>query len=258
MTKNDHPPMSFDIYKKMISDIKASGKYCDYADVADDKPYIVLRHDVEFSPERALEMQKVGNSLDFKSSYLFQISNNTYNAFSKKNLDIIKEIHANGNFVGLHYHMCGKTDLNEIAVDIKRQANMLSEMLGFAIDRFSVHRPSKDVLRNGIEVDGLIDMYNKKFFSFAENAISDTVLDVKYTSDSQFRWDYGFPDENMLKSCSKIQILLHPDYWTQTGHSNLENFRTLASEKRAELLDDFDSECKQFREVRDALTLKLS
>lgn len=247
------PPMSFDVYRDMLRNIQATGKYCDYADVTEDKPYIVLRHDVEFSPWRALEMQKVGNDLDFNSSYFFQISNNTYNAFSQKNMDIIKEIRANGHHIGLHYHVCGKTDLGEIAADIKRQANIMSEMLGFAIERFSVHRPSKEVLRCGIAVDGLIDTYNPKFFSFAENAITDTVLEVKYTSDSQFRWDYGFPDEKYLSSYPKIQILLHPDYWTPIGYSNLENFKTLTLEKKAELLDDFDSECKQFREVCDAL-----
>jgi len=250
-------PFSFDVYKEMIRNIQATKKYCDYADVvADDygdSLFIVLRHDVEYSPERALKMQEVGNALDFKSSYFFQISNHSYNAFSKKNMDIIKEIHANGNPIGLHYHMCGKTDLNEMAIDIRRQTNIMSEMLDIEIDRFSVHRPSKDVLKNGIKVDGLIDTYSSTFFSFAENATADTVLDVKYTSDSMFRWDYGFPDNEMLKAHPKIQILLHPDYWTQIGHDNLNNFRTLLEENRADRLNDYDSECKQFREVRDAL-----
>ena len=250
-------PFSLNVYEEMIRNIQATGKYCDYADVLSDKnndsPFIVLRHDVEFSPERALEMQKIGNALDFKSSYFFQISNNTYNAFSKKNADIIKEIHANGNYIGLHYHMCGKTDLDEMATDIKRQTSIMSEMLGINIDRFSVHRPSKVVLKNGITVDNLIDTYSTNFFSFAENATADTVLDVKYTSDSMFRWDYGFPDEKMLNTYPKIQILLHPDYWTHTGHDNLNNFRTLLEENRADRLNDYDSECKQFREIRDAL-----
>jgi len=245
--------MSYDEYREIIQNIIATGKFCDYADVVPEKAFIVLRHDIEFSPERAFEMHKIENSLNFKSSYFFQITNNTYNAFSKKNLDIIKEIHGNGHHIGLHYHLNGKTDLAEISADIKHQSKAMSEMLDMTIDRFSFHRPTKDVLCANIEIDGLINVYNPRFFTFAEEVKADTYLDVKYTADSMHKWAYGFPSQEMLTAFPKIHILIHPYSWTPAGYDNLQNFRTLIQEKNAELIESINSECKHFQEVRYAL-----
>ena len=253
MSKINTPPMSYIEYKAIIINILATGKYRDYADVMPEKPFIVLRHDIEFSPERALKMQEIENSLNFKSSYFFQITNNTYNAFSKKNTGLIKEIYANGHHVGLHYHLNGKTDLEDIADDIKLQSRVMSEMLGILIDRFSFHRPTKDVLRANIEVAGLINTYNPLFFTFAEKMEAGTRLDVKYTADSMHKWSYGFPNEEMLNSFPQMQILVHPYSWTLVGYDNLENFKTLIQEKNSELVESINSECKHFQEVRYAL-----
>lgn len=245
--------MSYDEYRIILEDIISTGKYCDYSEVMAGKPFIVLRHDVDFSPERALEMHKIENSLNFKSSYFFQITNNIYNSFSKKNMDIIKEIYANGHYIGLHYHLNGKKDLPEIIEDIKLQSRIMSEMLDITIERFSFHRPTRDVLRAYIEIDGLINTYNHLFFTFAECIKEDTRLDVKYTSDSMYKWVYGFPNKEMLTSFPKIQLLVHPCSWTHTGYDNLDNFRTLIQEKNNELIESINSECKHFKEIQNAL-----
>ena len=239
-------PMSYGEYKNILNNILTTGKYRDYADIYPDMDFIVLRHDVEFSLERALQLQKVENELHFKSSYFVQITNNAYNAFSKKNLDIMKEMHQNGHHIGLHYHLNGKTDLTEIANDIKMQSEIMSEMLGIKIDRFSFHRPTKNVLRANMAIDGLINTYSPRFFTFAETIEPDTKLDVKYTADSMHRWNYGFPDREMLESWPKIQILVHPYSWTPVGYNNADNFKTLIQEKRSELIETIDSECKHF------------
>lgn len=244
---------SYDEYLTILEGIIATGKYCDYADVVPNTPFIVMRHDVEFSPERALQMQKVENSLGFKSSYFFQIANNTYNAFSGRNVDIIKEIHANGHHIGFHYHPNGKTNITEIKDDIRKQVSVMSDMLGISIDRMNIHRPTKEVLRENVVVDNLINTYSPLYFTFAENVTQETKLDVKYIADSLRRWNYGFPDRDMLSSFQKIQILIHPYNWSSVGYDNLDNFRNMISEKNAELIDSIDSECKYFGEVRDAL-----
>ena len=253
MDNLSQPHMSYSEYKNMIVEILDTGKYRDYADVSTGMEFIVLRHDVEFSPERAFLMQTVENSLNFRSSYFFQITNNTYNTFSKKNMDIIKEIHINGHHVGLHYHLNGKTDLMEIADDIKMQVAVMSNMLGVTIDRFSFHRPTKAILNANMKIEGLINTYDALFFTFAEKMEASTQLDVKYTADSMHRWNYGFPDKAMLVSFPKIQILVHPYSWTPAGYDNFNNFRTLLQEKNSELMESINSECKHFQEVYNAL-----
>jgi hypothetical protein len=143
--------------------------------------------------------------------------------------------------------------LREISKDIALQAKILSEIAEFKIDRFSFHRPTKDVLRANIKIDGLINTYAPDYFSFVEQLESEKDLDVKYVADSMHRWNYGYPNEEMLNSHRKLQILIHPYSWTGIGHDNLDNFRSLLQEKQKELIDTIDSECKHFCEVRNAL-----
>ena len=48
---------SYKAYIKILH--KYRDEFCDFADVECMKSYVLLRHDVEFSPKRALEMAKI-------------------------------------------------------------------------------------------------------------------------------------------------------------------------------------------------------
>lgn len=246
-------PMSYDEYKNILHNITATNKYCDYFEAKDRESYIVMRHDVEFSPERAYKMHEVENSIGFKSGYFFQITNNAYNTYSKKNRDLIKEIHTNGHKIGLHYHLNSRTDIFEIKKDIQTQAEIMSEILGIAIDRYSFHRPPKELVRANIEIPGLINTYDPMFITYTENTEELTKDDVKYIADSMHQWTYGYPDIETLTAYPRIQILIHPFSWTAVGYDLKDTFKSLIEEKNAELIDTIDSEHRRFKEVRDAL-----
>ena len=47
----------------------------------------MLRHDIEFSVDRAYELAKVEKELGVTSTYTVQVRNNTYNALSEKNIE---------------------------------------------------------------------------------------------------------------------------------------------------------------------------
>ena len=244
---------SYSDYKEIINIIKESGRGCNFRQAQERDKFIIMRHDVEFSVDRAFALSKLELSMDFTSTYFFQWTNNSYNILSKNNMDMIKYMHERGHVIGLHFALNGLTDMELVRKKILQEIHVLSEMLGFEITEFSIHRPSADVLRENIVFPGIINAYQDEFFTFSENVTDSTPLHVKYISDAKHRWNYGTPDADTLFNNERVQILTHPYSWTKKGYDNLENFRTLIQERNEELMDTIDNECKHFARVRDLL-----
>ena len=242
---------SYEDYREIIRIIKSTGRHMNYSQALSKDKFIIMRHDVEYSVERAYELARVEQSMDFVSTYFFQWTNNSYNILSRRNMDMIKDMHERGQHIGLHFALNGMTDMSEIRKRIKKEMDILSEMFGFAIKEFSIHRPSKDVLRENIKLDGIINAYQDDFFTFAENITEDTPVQIKYMSDANHIWRYGYPDEKNIKCYDKVQILTHPFAWCKEGYNNFNNYRALVQEKYKELIDSIDQECKDFGEYRD-------
>lgn len=243
---------SFEDYKEILRIIKSTGLQKNYKEALHADEFIIMRHDVEYSVERAYAMAKVESSMDFTSTFFFQWTNNSYNLLSRKNRDLICDMHERGQEIGLHFALNGITDMAEVRKQIIKEMHMLSEMLGFEISEFSIHRPSPAALAENIKLPGIINAYQDEFFTFAENVTKDSVLGVKYFSDANHIWRYGYPDEKSICGHKKIQILTHPFAWTKKGYDNFDNYKSLVKEKYIELIDSIDNECKDFIEYRES------
>lgn len=244
---------SYEQYRKIIQDIKNSGKYCDYTEAPFRDAFIVMRHDIEFSIERAYEMSLIETEEGFCSTYFVQITNNFYNAFSLKNKILLKKMIKNGHHIGLHYHLNGETDFLKVRDGIRDQIRILSEMIGEKIDRFSIHRPVKEIYYHKIEIPGVINAYSPDFFSYCDDINKNSKLEVKYIADSKHKWNYGIPMGKDLIESKKIQILIHPFSWTKEGMDNLNNFKSLLNEKNDELIETLDAEFKRFSEIKEII-----
>lgn len=242
---------SFNDYRKIIQIIKDTGRVTDYKSALHTDKFAIMRHDVEYSVERAYELARVESSMDFTSTYFFQWTNNSYNILSRKNKELIKDIHERGHNIGLHFALNGMTDMEQIRNQILKEIRILNELFGFTIDTFSIHRPSKDVLRENIKLPGIINAYQDEFFTFGENVTEKSEVEVKYLSDANHIWRYGYPDEKNILSYDKVQILTHPFAWCKEGYDNFDNYKALVNEKYVELIDSIDRECKDFGEYRD-------
>lgn len=85
---------------------------------------------------------------------------------------------------------------------------------------------------------------------------ADERLPVKYFSDANHIWRYGYPDEQSISGYDKIQILTHPFAWTKKGYDNFANYQTLVREKYGEMVESIDNECKDFGEYKDFFMAK--
>ena len=242
---------SYEDYKEIIRIIQSTGNQAGYEEALTADKFVIMRHDVEYSVDRAYALAKVESSMDFTSTFFFQWTNNSYNILSRRNQDLIKDMHERGHVIGLHYALNGLTDMQEVRHQIKKEMDILSEMFGFPITQFSVHRPSPDVLRENIKLPGILNAYQDEFFTFAEKVTDQTPLKVKYMSDANHIWRYGYPDEANITGYEKVQILTHPFAWSTKGYDNRDNYAVLIQEKYNEMIDSINNECKDFCEFKD-------
>lgn len=250
----DFNRMSYALYRQILLLVKSYGTQIILGrDVQKYDEFIIIRHDVEFSPERAYRMSLVETEEGICTNYFFQITNNTYNIFSNRNMKYIKEMQANGHEIGLHIQLDSSAGESCMAETIQRELDVMGTMLGRKIRAFSIHRPTSDILRKNIKFDDVINAYQDDYFTFAENETDLNNVEVKYISDARHQWNYGRPDERVFNQYKKVQVLMHPYSWTERGYDNLHNFESMIEEKNNELIESIDQECLHFVGVKETM-----
>ena len=219
---------SYDYYKYIINKLKDHLVLLDYEDIDQNtSSFCIIRHDVEFSVERAYEMAKVeAEDLDMFSSYFFQLNSNAYNILSPKNTEMIRSIRKMGHKIGLHIFI-NQTDVSDIPLYIKT----MEDHLDMSIDRFSYHKPNEPLLLLNHKIKSKINAFDFKYFQYY-TGMKPNKLNVTYISDSNHQWKYGHPLSIINNNVQKAQLLIHPYSWTKVGYNNFDNFDCLLHEKR--------------------------
>ena len=208
---------SYNEYKNIITLVKTHLPIVDFSDILKDKlnTFCVLRHDIEFSIDRALEMARIeADELGVTSTYTVQLRNNTYNALSQKNIEIIQEIKKLGHNVGLHQNPPNMND-EKLIKYIQKDIEILEHYYGFEVDRYAFHRCGSNpgILEKYVEVPDKINCYAKEFFHYFKGDIPKKIR-VHYIADSNHKWKYGYPLDFDFSKIDKIQLLMHPYSWT--------------------------------------------
>lgn len=179
--------------------------YKNYSNV--DKP-VILRHDIDNSIEKALEVAKIESNNDVNSTFFVLLSTEFYNIFSLKSYELLKEIINCGHTIGLHfdekrYVINNKEELEHY---VEYEKNVIENALGTNVDVVSMHRPSKWILENDIRFKNAINSYSENFLQ-----------EFKYLSDSRMYWR-----ENVLRiieneEYNKLHILTHPFWYDENA-----------------------------------------
>ena len=244
---------SYSEYKNIITLVKQHLPIKDFADVLKYSlsRFCVLRHDIEFSVDRALKLARIeSDNLGVHSTYTVQLRNNTYNALSQKNIDSIKEIKKLGHSIGLHQNPPMMRD-EQLVYYISKDIETLEHYYGFAVDRFAFHRCGSypEILETPIKVPNKINCYDKEFFHYFQGEKPKKGFRAHYIADSNHQWKYGHPMRVDYNSYPyRMQLLTHPYSWTEDGYENINNFAKLIRERNKELLLDMNTETRSFPE----------
>jgi len=238
---------SYDEYKLILEALKTKKTTFDDALKGE---FTILRHDVEFNVDRAQKMGAIDKEYGIKSTFFFQVISSAYNPFSVKNKAKILSLIEMGHSVGLHFYISHVpiNNFEKLEYEFTQQKKMFEAGLELSCKIFSFHRPVSWVLE--IRKDylfGALNAYGPSFFEYSPAPKS-----IKYTSDSNHRWRYGHPLDNL--EFSRMQILAHPDEWSNEKNSTeLEFLKSLVDESRKNYITTVDEELKSFAPYRDKI-----
>lgn len=229
---------TFDAYKTLIKTSLEKGyNISSYSNVDNHERTIILRHDIDFSPQKALEIAEIEHEIGVKSTYFVLLSTEFYNVFSKKTTEIFTGIIDMGHQIGLHfdeqkYNVKSIDQLKEI---VSLEAQILEKALDTSIGVVSMHRPSKIILDSNIEFEGLINSYSEKYFK-----------DMKYVSDSRMYWREDVMNIISCRTHDKIHILTHPFWYAHKPEDTRKKLLHFINDVK---IDRYDSMNNNFRNL---------
>lgn len=220
-------------YSKILDIVRDNYEFISYKEIKRESKVVLWRHDIDFSPHRALSLAKLENEKQIKSTYFIQLSSPFYNIFESSIIEIIKEIIFLGHFIGLHfdpntYNIKNSDDL-EYYLDFEKK--ILETLFSTKVEVFSFHNPDNNILKyDNLVYSQMINTYSsflkKEFF---------------YNSDSNGYWRHDSLREFLKKGISKIHVLTHPNWWQSEYLLPRERILRALEGRKNSNIEDYDS-----------------
>jgi len=195
-----------------------------------DRPFILIRHDVDRRPNSSLEMAKIEKEFGVKATYYFRTISKTFKPM------IIKDIASLGHEIGYHYESLADTDGNykDAIDDFKKNLERLKRL--YPIKTIAMHgRPtskwdSRELWKKynykeyGIVIEPYFDINFKEilYITDASRKWNNDEINLRDRVDSNFNFEFKhtldiirlIEDKNAPK---KIMINIHPEHWAKSS-----------------------------------------
>ena len=194
----------------------------------EERPFILIRHDVDRRPNSSLEMAKIENSMGIKATYYFRTIPSTLKP------TIIKEIANLGHEIGYHYESLAETNGNyeEALIDFENNLEVLRKI--YPIKTIAMHgRPTSkwdsrlmwekyDYRKYNLVVEPYFDINFKEilYITDAGRAWDNERINLRDRVDSGFDFSFSHTEDiiKLLKekrNPSKIMVNIHPEHWAK-------------------------------------------
>lgn len=226
---------TYDEYERFLSVLQDEGyRFLGY-DASVDDHAVLLRHDVDWSPARAVRMARIEASHGIEATYLFLLTSPFYNALSADVRADIETIVSLGHDVGLHFstHQYWSTEPQRAALEraVATELDTLSTVVDRPVETVSFHIPPSWVL--GVDFEAFRSTYASRFFD-----------DIPYRGDSNQRWRTEPPFADGVPD--RLQVLVHPGLWAETDESferrlereQADRFETVRAFMQHQFVDD--------------------
>lgn len=163
-------------------------------------PCTILRHDVDFSLRKAVEMARMDAEEGARATFFVLLTAPYYNPLSEKGAARVREIADLGHEVGLHYDASGfeRMDSEARRRRVGLLAATLADVAGVEVTSVAQHKPASSPVRE--RFPAFRDAYEPRF------------VEAGYLSDSRQRWSQDDPAE-YLRAHPRCQLLVHPVWW---------------------------------------------
>jgi len=206
MYKNSKNDLTIRQYVNLLNLAKNKFSFTTYDKINLDDNFILWRHDIDLSLNRALVLAKEEHALGVQTTYFVNMHSEYYNIYEKSQYGLINEILNLGHSIGLHFDTSFYTisDENSLEQYVSQEKGQIEELFQTTLSAFSFHNPSvTDLQFLKDSYAGLVNCYSDRF----QNNLS-------YCSDSNGIWRYENLQDFLASSDTKsAQVLTHPGWW---------------------------------------------
>ncbi|HXG87642.1 MAG TPA: hypothetical protein VNJ02_04835 [Vicinamibacterales bacterium] len=221
------------------------------ATIPSDQKVCIMRHDVDYLPERTLDFGKIERDLGIRSTFFFQVCAKTYNLREATTYQIVDALRGMGHTLGLHFDLTWNpdTEWETVAERCQEDKVVFKSITGVEpCDIISFHNPHRFVDRIlNQAISGMRHTYERAYFS-----------DMKYVSDSQ-GWYEACPCQLFAQEkYPVVQLVTHADYWSHATAGDfirdMAQLVQLRSDDLTQYMVDFHPVCRRHEErLRDEI-----
>jgi len=228
-------------YRRLLELAKERFRFTSFQDYPSEKGnFIILRHDLEFSPPLALEMAKIERDFGIKSTTFVNIHSEYYNCLEKKTFNVLRQLVEMGHTLELHLdaHFYGIRTEQQLCEKLKKEQALFADMFNVQIKTFSFHNTTPAVLQfDKTEYAGIQNTYSAKLKS-----------EMAYCADSTGFWRYERLEEVLKdKNTTKLQLLIHDGMWQITAMAPRQRIHKVIDDNAAWLRNYYDDTLVKFK-----------
>jgi hypothetical protein len=193
--------------------------------------YIALRHDIDFAPRYSLEMAELEHAAGIASTFFVLVDGQFYDALQTDVVRQIRQIHALGHEIGLHFAVSSAVD-SDIGREVAFRLEILSAIAGTRVRSYSQHDPVNAGFVRVTLPRGHHDCVD----------VSQVLRDhnLLYVSDSAMMWRrHTF--HSALDDGRNLCLLAHPHSWMHPQNDYVAMIREFESLEVQAVANRFDT-----------------
>jgi len=221
-TRQEYAEFTEAEYVRLLDLAASKYHFCDYGEESNE-PFVVWRHDIDYSPQRALALANIEADRNLHCVYHVLISGRYYSVFEPEVINVLKKIVKLGHGVGLHidmdvFHVDDAVPEKILLERIAFEKNILGQILETPIRSMSFHnyKMNEARLEEANEICGMVNICAPSFYRTFN----------KYVSDSNGIWQRNRLEDVLTASpVPRLHVLTHPVWWTAEPMSPIQRFR---------------------------------
>ena len=236
---SDASDFTIEAYRKLLVLLLKNYTPARYRDIPFGEKFVLWRHDIDLSVNRALRMAKIEASMGVRATYFLNPHSIFYNIHEKDQREKLKEILDLGHDLGLHFDVDFHGIESEAEVDefVELEASTFLQLCGANPVSMSFHNPSdQNLLWRSDSYGGLVNAYSERL-----------VNEVPYVSDSNGHWRFRRLYDVLERAEDPcLQVLTHPGWWQEDAMPARARIRRAAEGRAAWTIKSNDQTLESF------------
>jgi len=206
-------------YSEILILAKKKFRFATFSQRHEEGHVALWRHDIDFSPQRALALARAEADAGVVATYFVQLSSRFYNAFEPEITGVIRQVVKLGHEIGLHFETeaAGSGDDGDHERRLAFQAGVLEHIAEKKVAAFSLHNPTT---MGGISFD---EPEHCGLLNASHSALRQ---DFTYCSDSNGVWRFrslsAVVSDTQVK---RLYVLTHPEWWQEVAMAPRERIQ---------------------------------